>query len=83
MSNLSSLNLGVVSILSGNSRGGTSALETELGILKSPLVLTMRLNLKLKNPNKNATGSNLNFLGWRNGSLTINLEDKTTILNLL
>ena len=82
--NLSSLNLGVASILSGNLKEARSSLETELGILKSPLVLTDAFEfVKLKkNPNKNGTGSNLNFLGWRNGSLTINLEDKTTILNL-
>ena len=85
MSKVSSLNLGAASkLLSGNLEGVRSSLETELGILKSPLVLTDAFEfVKLKkNPNKNGTGSNLNFLGWRNGSLTIDLQDKTTILNL-
>ena len=51
--NLSSLNLGVASILSGNLKEARSSLETELGILKSPLVLTDEFEfVKLKkNPN--------------------------------
>ncbi len=83
-SNLSS-NLSPLQLLGNfNFGGGTSSLETELGILKSPSVLSEAFEfVKVKkNPTINSAESNLNFLTWRNSSLKIELEDNTSILNL-
>ena len=59
-------------------------LQTEVGILKSPLVLNEVFNYVKKTKSideKNTVGS-LTFNAWKNGSLNIDLEEGTSILNL-
>ena len=56
----------------------SSKIDTEIGILKSPLVL-MNVFEFVKREKEN---KKLRFIDWRNKNLDIALEKKTTILNL-
>ena len=66
-----------------NLKKGQDPLKTEVGILKSPLVLNNVFNYvieeKAKNKKDNAYST---FKTWRNNSLDIYLEKNTSILNL-
>ncbi len=79
------------SSLSGNSRiaslaglqVGNNQLATEVLILKSPSVLMNIFEfVKAQKALKNNPIENLRFKDWRNGSLIIQLEKGTSILNL-
>ncbi len=58
-------------------------LQTEVGILKSPLVLDKVFNyIKEKKSENGIDISNLTFNKWKNKYLNVELEEDTTILNL-
>ncbi len=59
-------------------------LQTEVGILKSPLTLNTVFNFvkEAKSKNKKDNINNISFKNWKKDSLRIDLEKGTSILNL-
>ena len=63
--------------------GNEDPLETQVGILKSPLVLSKVFEFVKKEKSvKNYKNSNLKFKDWKKNSLNIDLEKGTSILNI-
>lgn len=61
----------------------SQSLKTQVGILKSPLVLREAFEfVKLKSLKDDSNKSNLEFLNWKNSTLNIRLEENTSILNV-
>ncbi|ABM75435.1 Hypothetical protein NATL1_08771 [Prochlorococcus marinus str. NATL1A] len=66
-----------------NISGGNDSLITEVGILKSPLVLMNIFEfVKKEKEFKNNQIRNLNFKKWKESYLKIDLEKNSTILNI-
>ena len=76
---ISPLQISGLTLLDQNSQ----QLETEIGILKSPLVLSEVFSFVNSSRQNNNSYSNLSFKKWLKKNLIIELENKTSILNLI
>ena len=63
--------------------GGSNSLETQVGILESPSILMPIFNfINEENKKSNATKKDLIFSKWRESNLTIEIKQKTSILDI-
>jgi len=73
----------VLANMAGLSVGGASALETEVKVLESPLVLKPIFDLvKARKAGNGESVSKLRFAEWVNGNLEVELEKGTSVLNI-
>lgn len=74
----------ILANLAGVGGGGGSQLETEVTILESPSVLKPTFDfVKARKEQQGEKVSNWSFTGWRDGNLDIELENGTSVLNIV
>ena len=72
-----------IALIAGIQNNNKDSLKTEVGILKSPLVLSKVFDyVKEQKSNNKDKIPNITFRDWRKESLDVDLEKNTTILNI-
>ena len=68
--------------LAGLNQNQSKRLETEVGILKSPSVLMNVFDFVKTKKSSQDTENNIRFNDWKENNLSINLKEKTSILDI-